>query len=206
MKKIMFAFMLLSGLFVASESAAQNSGVYFSAGGSFMRSEISFDKDIYNDIYRVTQNGRLIALGLGYKSRGGFGVELNALVESTELFGVREQNIGDDNYIGTGAFGISVSHSSQVTKDLTWMVMLSYRRVYSTADYHDFLIEPFVYEYRRNGSHWGIRLSIVSIEGMTTIPKKIESNGWDSTPTMDMGVAGFGLSLNSFPIRISYYF
>jgi len=208
MKKIMFAFVLLLGLCVASESLAQNSGLYFSAGGAFLRSELSFDRDRDNDIYCVTQNGRLIALGLGYRSIGGFGLELNAMVESTELFGVKDHDGNDDYYNGMGAFGATAFHSSQITRDVAWMVMLSYRRVISDGKFHDILIEPFVFEYRRNGSHLGFRLSVVSIEGMTMIQKKKKSDDyWNTpTPTEDMSVAGFGLSMNSFPIRISYYF
>ena len=203
MKKILFAFVLLTGLCAATESVAQNSGVYFSAGGAFMRTELTFDKNWNNEIYPVTQNGRLIALGVGFRSRGGFGAEVNAVVESTELLGVKNH---DGYYNGTGAFGATVSHASPVTNDVLWMVMLSYRRVISNEKYHDFLIEPFVFEYRRNGSHWGFRLSAVSIEGMTMIQNKKKTDYWNDTPTEDMGVAGFGLSLNSFPIRVSYYF
>ncbi len=182
---------------------AQNSGLYLISGVSFLSSGMTFDKDQNGDYYSLSPQTLFLSIGLGYKTNSGFGLEFGAMVENVSLN--LKNNRDENNYdTGASALGVSAYQCVPLTNEINWYVSLSYRMLFSKVGFNEILIEPIMLEYRRRNSHWGFKLSVVSIEGLI-MPK--ESNSKDDLITGgDPGSAGFGLGFNSFPVRVSLYF
>ena len=86
------------------------------------------------------------------------------------------------------------------------MFALSYRYLSVSQSgysgrFHDLLIEPFVFEYLTDNKHWGFQVSLVSLEAMANIPG-VASREYDT----NAGYAVVGVSVNSFPVKVVYYF
>lgn len=210
MKKILLFWCIMTGCLVSVDVLAQNSGLYFSTGDAFLSSGFSFDENNNGDYYRLKESDTYISVALGYKAKDGYGLEFTAAVEANVLKEPTRKIQDYEPYrVSTFAWGGSVFYSSNITNEISWMFMLSFRFLDYTEksysqDFYDFQIEPITFEYRRRDSHWGFKLSALTLEVMTMKKEKQNPNSFDVQSYM--GTTGVGINLNSFPIRVSYYF
>jgi len=207
-KRIFIALAILMGCSVSTHVWAQHSGFYISTGDAFMATGLEFDKDNSGDYYGISQYDTFVSLGLGFRSKGGLGFEVDALAELAWLKGLREPLRDEDYRDFAKALCVTMYYSWPVASDLTMLSKISYRYMESSqyefkGSFHDILIEPLVIEYRRRESHWGFGLSLVSLEGLSMI----DEDGPDKNhSSFGISGTGFGLIINKFPIRVSYYF
>lgn len=201
MKKSLFALVLMAGCLMSQYVMAQNTGLYFFAGGGYVSSGLALGKDSkHDDNYSYSNlSSDCLSVGTGYKSNGGLGFEIGFLMNETYVKG--------RSGAGSSISGIkgSLYHSSPVTDNINWSFFISYCNLtVSSQSFHDIQIEPFVFEYRRRNSHWGFRLSPITIEAMTTVREDDKKSNYLSGSS-NMGASAIGVSVNSFPIQVAFY-
>jgi hypothetical protein len=201
MKKSLFALVLVAGCLMSQYVMAQNTGLYFFTGGTYVSSGLALGKDSkYDENYSYSNlSSGYLSVGTGYKSNGGLGFEIGFLMDETHVKGRSGADSSDFGLKG------SLYHSSPVTDNINWSFFISYCNLtVSSQTFHDIQIEPFVFEYRRRNSRWGFRLSPITIEAMTTVREE-EKKGNSFIGSSNMGVSAIGVSVNSFPIQIAFY-
>lgn len=203
MKKIRIVLVVLCCL--TSHEVMAHNGVYVYTGDAFVTTGFTFDKlssdkSKTDNVTSYRLNTTLISAGLGYRSQYGGGIELGVLGNYSFL------KDNDNFHEGLAGICVRVYQTSSISRNCNWMFALSYRYLSVSQSgysgrFHDLLIEPFVFEYLTDNKHWGFQVSLVSLEAMANIPD-VASREYDT----NAGYAVVGVSVNSFPVKIVYYF
>lgn len=222
MKKILFAFTVIAACLSARETVAQNSGFYLYTGDAFITSGINIDQrndeqtNTYLTGYPATtakgdgyslfsSNERLISLGAGYRFEDGFGLEVGAMADVSHSSFRELDGDKDEGNAYVEALMAGLSKSTAINKKLNLIVSLSYRHlIIQGSSYHDVLLEPLCLEYMTRNKHWGFRLSVLSFEALTRTAKEERVKAGLSNSVL--GAITYGMDLNSFPIKVCYYF
>ena len=225
MKKIFFSLVLFVASLSVQETMAQNSGFYVYTGDAFVASGMAIDhkfedntstyltgtytEKVKGDGYSLySTNEKYISLGIGYRFQGGLGIEVGVMDDI--LYSAFKEYDGDKNEGKSyqEALVAGLYKSSAINDNLNLIVSMSYRHlILGGESYHDVLIEPINMEYMTGNGHWGFRLSLFSIEALTrTAKEEVTTQYPQDSFNNSLGTISVGLNLNSFPIRVCYYF
>lgn len=225
MKKILFAFAVIAACLSAREAKAQHRGFYLYTGDAFISSGMTIDHNfeeqtnsyltgsssnkVKGDGYSLySSNEKYISLGAGYRSVGGFGLEVGVLSDVSYSSFRKLDGDKDEGNAYVEALMAGLYQSMAINDNLNLIVSLSYRHlIIQGCSYHDMLLEPLCLEYMTRNKHWGFRLSVLSFEALTRTAKEesLEQIPGDSFNN-SLGAITFGMDLNSFPIKVCYYF
>ena len=214
---------MIGGLLSVSEAVAQNSGLYVFIDAGFTSTGLGIDKeaDERYGIYSATgvqldrsgsgysqyrnQSG-CGGVGIGFRTYGGYGLELSFISESTYSGFKDKDSYADNGWTSVGGIKVGMHHSSPVYKNLNWSFALSYCRLDAESnDFNEIVVEPFRLEYVTSNGHLAFQFSLLSFEAMSTVSKE-NSNPNVISYEKSGGNAAIGLGFNSTPIRICAYF
>lgn len=225
MKKILFASVLFIACLSAQKVMAQHGGFYVYTGDAFVASGMAIDhkfeentstyltgtytERVKGDSYSLySTNEKFISLGIGYRFQGGLGIEGGVMYDV--FYSAFKESAGY-KYEGKSyqeALVAGLYKSTAINDNLNLIVSMSYRHlILEGKSYHDVLIEPLNLEYMTGNGHWGFRLSVFSIEAITRTAKeeRMPQYSQDSFNN-SLGAMTIGLNLNSFPVKVCYYF